>query len=67
MKQYLKKVTQIVGKFEAIEVIQIPKEENSRVDILARMVAIAYPKMLKSVPLEVKSSPISSRIWRCCG
>lgn len=42
MEQYLKKVTQIVGKFEAVEVIQIPKEENSRVDILAIMVAVAY-------------------------
>ena len=42
MEQYLKKVTQIVGKFEAVELIQIPREENSRVDILARMVDVAY-------------------------
>ena len=57
MKQYLKKVKQMIGKFEAVKVIQIPREENSRADILARMAAVADPKLPKSVPLEVKSSP----------
>ena len=57
MEQYLKKVRQMIGKFEAVEVIQIPREENSRADILAKMAAVAYPKMPKSIPLEVKSSP----------
>ena len=37
--------------------IQIPREQNSRADILARMAAVADPKMPKSVPLEVKTSP----------
>ena len=32
-------------------------EENYRADILARIAAVADPKMPKSVPLEVKSSP----------
>ena len=57
MEQYLKKVKQMIGKFEAVEVIQIPMEENSRADILARLAAVADPKLPKSVPLEVKSSP----------
>ncbi|XP_024033455.1 uncharacterized protein LOC112095582 [Citrus clementina] len=57
MEQYLKIVRQMMGKFEAVEVIQIPREQNSRADILARMAAVADPKMPKSVPLEVKSSP----------
>ena len=57
MEQYLKRVKQMIGKFEAVEVIQIPREENSRADILARMTAVADPKMPKSIPLEVKSSP----------
>ncbi|XP_024033525.1 uncharacterized protein LOC112095658 [Citrus clementina] len=57
MEQYLKIVRQMMGKFEAAEVIQIPREQNSRADILARMAAVADPKMPKSVPLEVKSSP----------
>ena len=57
MEQYLKKVKQMIGKFEAVEVIQIPREENSRAYILSRMAAVADPKMPKSVPLEVKSSP----------
>ena len=57
MEQYLKKVKQMIGKFEAVKVIQIPREENCRADILAKMAAVADPKMPKSVPLEVKSSP----------
>ncbi|XP_015381713.1 uncharacterized protein LOC107174938 [Citrus sinensis] len=57
MKQYLKKVRQMMGKFEAVEVIQIPMEQNSRADILAKMVAVTDPKMPKSIPLEVKTSP----------
>lgn len=46
-----------MGKFEAVEVIQIPREQNSQADILVRMAAVADPKMPKSIPLEVKSSP----------
>lgn len=46
-----------MGKFEAVEVIQIPREQNSRADILARMVVVADPKMPKSIPLEVKTNP----------
>ncbi|XP_052292053.1 uncharacterized protein LOC127900838 [Citrus sinensis] len=57
IEQYVKIVRQMMGKFETVEVIQIPREQNSRADILARMVAVADPKMPKSVPLEVKSSP----------
>ena len=57
IEQYLKKVKQMIGKFEAVEVIQIPREENSRADILARMTAVVDPKMPNSVPLEVKSCP----------
>ena len=37
MEQYLKKVRQMMGKFETVEVVQIPREQNSRADILARM------------------------------
>ncbi|XP_024038334.1 uncharacterized protein LOC112097367 [Citrus clementina] len=57
MEQYLKIVRQMMGKFETVEVIQIPREQNSRADILARMAAVADPKIPKAVPLEVKSSP----------
>ena len=56
MEQYLKKVRQMMGKFETVEVIQIPREQNSRADILARMTAVADPKMPKSIPLEVKTN-----------
>ncbi|XP_052287239.1 uncharacterized protein LOC127898794 [Citrus sinensis] len=57
MEHYLKKVRQMMGKFKAAEVIQIPREQNSRADILARMAAVADSKMPKSVPLEVKTNP----------
>ncbi|XP_052288603.1 uncharacterized protein LOC127899294 [Citrus sinensis] len=57
MEQYLKIVRQMMEKFKAVEVVQIPREQNSRADILAKMAAVADPKMPKSIPLEVKSSP----------
>ena len=47
----------MIGKFELVDVIQIPREENYRADILARMAVVADPKMSKSIPLEVKSRP----------
>ena len=64
MEQYLKKVKQMIGKFEVVEVIQISREHNSQVYILAMMAVIADLKMPKSIPLEVKTSLGSSRIWR---
>ena len=57
MEQYLKKVRQMMGKFKAVEVVQISREQNSRADILARMAAVADPNMPKSIPLEVKTNP----------
>ncbi|KAH9745725.1 Ribonuclease H [Citrus sinensis] len=57
IEQYLKIVRQMMGKFEVVEVVQIPREQNSRANILARMAAVADPKMPKSIPLEVKFSP----------
>ncbi|XP_024042915.1 uncharacterized protein LOC112099704 [Citrus clementina] len=57
MEQYLMKVRQMMGKFESVEVIQIPREENYRADILAIMAAVVDPKLPKSIPLEVKTRP----------
>ena len=57
MEQYLKKVRQMIGKFELMDVVQIPREKNYRADILARMAAVVDPKMQKSVLLEAKSRP----------
>ena len=57
MEQYLKKVRQMMGKFKAVEVIQIPREQNNRADILARMAAVADSKMPKLIHLEVKTNP----------
>ena len=57
MEQYLKRVRQTIGKFEFVDIAQIPRSKNYQVDILARMTAIADPNMLKSVPMKVKSFP----------
>ena len=54
---YLKKAKQMVGLFQAVEVKQISRNENYRADMLARMAAIADPKLPKSVLLEVRTSP----------
>lgn len=45
-------------KFKVVEVEQIPRVENFRVDILARMAATSDAKILWSVPVEVKAFPI---------
>lgn len=55
MEQYLKKVILMIGKFESVDIVEIPRSENHPADILTRMVAVADPKILKSVPMEVKS------------
>ena len=57
MGLYLKKAKQIVGLFKEVEVKQISRNKNYRADILARMAVIADPKLPKSVPLEVRTSP----------
>ncbi|XP_024035481.1 uncharacterized protein LOC127899240 [Citrus sinensis] len=57
MGLYLKKARQMVGLFQEVEVKQISQNENYRADMLARMAAIADPKLPKSVPLEVRTSP----------
>ena len=57
MEQYLKRVRQTIGKFESVDIVQIPRSKNYQVDILARMTAIADPNMLKSIPMKVKSFP----------
>lgn len=57
MEQYLLKVRQMIRKFKSVAIVQIPRSENRQVDILARMAAIADPKIPKSAPMEVKSFP----------
>lgn len=47
----------MVGLFKEVEVKQISRNENYRADMLARMAAIVDPKLPKSVPLEVRTSP----------
>jgi len=52
---YLKNAKQMVELFNKVEVKQISRNENYRADMLARMAATAYPKLPKSVPLEIKT------------
>ena len=47
----------MVGLFQEVEIKQISRNENYRVDMLAKMAAIADPKLPKSVSLEVRTSP----------
>lgn len=57
MEFYLKKAKQMVGVFQEVKIKPIAKTENYRADILARMAATLGPKLRKSVPVEVKTSP----------
>ena len=54
---YVKKARQMVELFKEVEVKQISWNENYRADMLARMAATVDPKLPKSVPLEVRTSP----------
>ncbi|XP_024036827.1 uncharacterized protein LOC112096866 [Citrus clementina] len=47
----------MVELFQEVEIKQISRKKNYRADMLARMVAIADPKLPKSVLLEVRTSP----------
>lgn len=57
MGQYLRRVRQMIKKFESMDIVQIPMSENYRANILVGMAATADSKMPKSVHMEVKSSP----------
>lgn len=54
---YLRKAKQMVRMFQEVEIQKISRIENYRVDMLVRIVATTYPKLPKSVPMEVKISP----------
>lgn len=45
----------MIGKFESVDIVQIPRSENYQADILTRMTIVTDPKMPKSVLMEVKS------------
>ena len=47
----------MVELFQEVEIKQISRNENYRADMLAKMAATADPKLSKSVPLEVRTSP----------
>ena len=47
----------MVELFQEVEIKQISRNENYRADMLAKMAATADPKLPKSVPLEVRTSP----------
>lgn len=47
----------MIKKFESMDIVQIPRSQNYRANILARMAATTDSKMPKSVPMEVMSSP----------
>lgn len=57
MEQYLKNVKRMIGKFESVDVVQIPRVENYRANVLARMAVVGDLKIPKSVLFEVKSCP----------
>ena len=57
MKLYLKKAKQMVELFQEVKIKQISWNKNYRADMLARMAIIVDPKLPKSVPLEVRTSP----------
>lgn len=55
MEEYFKYSKQIMARFVAVEVEQVPRIENYWADILARMAATSNAKMHRTVPVETKT------------
>lgn len=47
----------MIEKFESVDIVEIPRSENHRAYIIARIVVIVDPKIPKLVPMKVKSCP----------
>ena len=54
---YLKKVRDLLKKFTMVQVIYIPRAENSRVDSLTKLATTSQEDLSKSTPVEYLAEP----------
>ncbi|KAL5564249.1 hypothetical protein UlMin_027413 [Ulmus minor] len=58
MASYLEKVKEMLGQFDTVTIMQVPRVENANADALAHLATSLEERLLKIVPIEVLESPI---------
>ncbi|KAL5547064.1 hypothetical protein UlMin_006751 [Ulmus minor] len=57
MASYLEKAKELLGQFDTVTITQIPRNENTNADTLARLATGLEDSLLKMVPLEILDEP----------
>ena len=57
----MEKVKELLGQFDTVTITQIPQNENSNTDTLARLATGLEDSLLKIVPLEILDEPSINR------
>ncbi|CAL2277651.1 unnamed protein product [Prunus armeniaca] len=57
MTAYLSTIHQLIQKFQAYEIRQIPRTENRHTDVLARLASTINDKVGRRVPVEILAQP----------
>ena len=61
MDFYLEKAKELQGQLDRVTITQIPRNENSNVDDLARFATGREDSLLKTIPLEILDEPSINR------
>ncbi|CAL2266448.1 unnamed protein product [Prunus armeniaca] len=65
MSAYLSAAHQLLQKFQAYEIRQIPRSENSHADALSRLASAINDKIGRKVPVEILSHPSTTAAEVC--
>ncbi|XP_008219638.1 PREDICTED: uncharacterized protein LOC103319819 [Prunus mume] len=65
MPAYLSAAHQLLKKFQAYEIRQIPRSENSHADALSRLASAINDKIGRKVPVEILSQPSTTAVEVC--
>ncbi|CAL2254891.1 unnamed protein product [Prunus armeniaca] len=65
MSAYLSAAHQLLQKFQAYEIRQIPRSENSHADALSRLATAINDKIGRKVPVEILSQPSTTAAEVC--
>ncbi|CAL8088184.1 unnamed protein product [Prunus armeniaca] len=65
MSAYLSAAPQRLEKFQAYEIRQIPRSENSHADALSRLASAINDKIGREVPVEILSQPSTTATEVC--
>ncbi|CAL9025660.1 unnamed protein product, partial [Prunus brigantina] len=65
MSSYLSAAHQLLKKFQAYEIRQIPRSENSHADALSRLASAINDKIGRKIPVEILSQPSTTTAEVC--